>query len=312
MEVATRTLKNFFASTGTSYKVPNADVTFLAVEAKTLLSNEKTLLELTSPIVVVGDLHGHLVDLLHLLQNSGLPPDNKYLFLGDFIDRGPRSIETLCLLFALKIRFPKSIFLLRGNHESFEMAQNNEFGEDCKTKLFPSALMIFAEAFDVMPIAAVIDKKIFCVHGGLSRGFMKLSDIAKIRRPLSLPESGPIADLLWSDPSYTVQEWGPSKRGNTFVWGQKVAHKFMEDNGLTMIVRAHQVVYEGYGFPFPSDKSVVTLYSASTSANGAKNIAAYMVITPGAAPKFVQMAQLARNASLAIYWPEGNAKEMHA
>jgi serine/threonine-protein phosphatase PP1 catalytic subunit len=304
MEVATRTLRNFFSTTGTSYRVPSADATILAVEAKAALESDKTLLDVTSPIVVVGDLHGHLIDLLHVLQNNGLPPEQKYLFLGDFIDRGPQSIETLCLLFALKIRFPKNIFLLRGNHETLEMAENNEFGKECKTRLFPSALVIFAEAFDVIPIAAVVDGTIFCIHGGLSKGFMKLSDIAKIRRPLTLPESGPIADLFWSDPCHRVQEWGPSIRGNTCVWGQKIAHKFMEDNGLTMIVRAHQVVYEGYGFPFPYDRSVVTLYSASTSGKGIKNIAAYMIITPDAPPKYVQMAQLSRSASLPIYWPE--------
>ena len=304
MDVVDRTLKNFFLSTGVSYKIPSSDVTYITIEAKNQLMKDKVLLELTSPIIVVGDLHGFLIDLLHIFKNCALPPDNKFLFLGDYIDRGPSSVETLCLLLALKVKYPKHIYLLRGNHESREMAETNTFGKECAQKLFPSALTLFSEVFDVMPVAAVIDTKIFCIHAGLSKGFMKLSDIKKIRRPFSLPETGPLADLFWSDPAHNVQDWGPSQRGNTFVWGLKVAKQFMEENNLIQIVRAHQVVYEGYGFPFFPDKSVVTIYSASSSANGSKNFAAYIHILPNAPPKYIQLAQLPRSASFGIFWKD--------
>ena len=211
----------------------------LKISIKKISKRKKPLIDnITGKCVIVGDLHGNLHDLIRILNTNGLPPAIKYVFLGDYVDRGRFSMETFCYLAAHKVKYPKHVYLLRGNHESREMAESNTFGKECAQKLFPSALTLFSEVFDVMPVAAVIDTKIFCIHAGLSKGFMKLSDIKKIRRPFSLPETGPLADLFWSDPSHSVQEWGPSQRGNTYVWGLKVAKQFIK------FLHTHESLYE--------------------------------------------------------------------
>lgn len=269
----------FLASTSTKYN--EAEISWLCASVRQIFLQENTLLYLDPPIHICGDLHGQFNDLLRVFQLVGTPPNATFLFLGDYIDRGPQSIEVINLLFALKLRYPKQIFLLRGNHECSEMAQMFGFADECKKKINDTILSEYNDAFESMPLAAVIGEKIFCVHGGLSPSMPLVSDILRIRRPIIIPESGPVADFLWSDPSMATPngEWGPNQRGTTFTWGQNALNKFLNDNKLEMIIRAHQVAFEGFKYPFPADGRVLTIFTSSLYAGEYKNKAAFITIT---------------------------------
>jgi serine/threonine-protein phosphatase PP1 catalytic subunit len=226
-----------------SFSVPQAEA--LCSQAESIFLDEPTLLELSGPIHVCGDIHGQLTDLVRCFQFSGLPPTSRWLFLGDYVDRGPQSVEVLCCLFALKIRYPSDIFLIRGNHETRDMAMDGGFFAECLKKLNDAMWESFCNVFDALPLAAVVNHMYFCVHGGISPKLKTLDQIREIMRPLDCPESGLMMDLLWSDPSPGVQDFSPSSRGATFLWGIKPADDFLSKTGLKMIVRGHQVAVNG-------------------------------------------------------------------
>ena len=253
-----------------------AQVVSLCNAACEVLLQENSLLELSSPIKICGDIHGQLGDLITVLQTGGFSEDSKYLFLGDYVDRGPKSVEVICLLLALKIRFPSNIFLLRGNHESPEMTECFGFADECKEKLGEEVLLNFYDAFDCLPIAALINEHVFCVHGGLSPKLQDISEINNIVRPTAIPDSGILADLLWSDPSADTFEWGPNDRGETYTWGLKIAKQFMDWNDLSRVIRGHQMAQNGINFPFFPDRSVITVFTASNYAGIYDNVAAFV------------------------------------
>ena len=159
------------------------------------------------------------------------------------------------------------------------------------------------DLFESMPVAAVINNEIFCVHAGLSKGFPLISSIEKLRRPLAIPESGEISDLFWSDPSPAIKEWGPSPRGGTVCWGSAAAHAFMSANSIKTIVRAHQVVRDGVGFPFAPDRSVVTVYSASKGAAG-PNTAGFLKVDENGALKNSKLPAVSPDAYMLVYWAD--------
>jgi serine/threonine-protein phosphatase PP1 catalytic subunit len=235
-------------------------------------------LELEQPIKICGDIHGQYSDLLRVFEMGGLPPASKYLFLGDYVDRGDQSVEVILLLFALKLRFPNHIYLLRGNHESPEMTESFGFADECKHKLSHAMWSVFLNVFQCLPIAAVISDSVFCIHGGISPHLRSLDDIAAIKRPVSIPDEGLLADLLWSDPSNAVREWGPNDRGSTITWGRQAATQFLTQTGLRCIVRGHQMAMEGFEFPLRPLKSVVTVFTASKYAGEYRNKAAIMSV----------------------------------
>jgi serine/threonine-protein phosphatase PP1 catalytic subunit len=179
------------------------------------------LIELEAPLKVCGilfffhfkgDVHGQYYDLLRLFEYGGFPPESNYLFLGDYVDRGSQSIETIILLFSYKIKYPENFFLLRGNHECAAINKIYGFFDECKRRYSPKLWKLFTEAFNCMPIAALIDEKIFCMHGGLSPDLDSLDLIKKINRPTDIPESGLMCDLLWSDPDESVEGKNKNKK----------------------------------------------------------------------------------------------------
>ncbi|OHT07769.1 protein phosphatase-2B [Tritrichomonas foetus] len=258
--------------------VSSTEAQWLCLKIRPLLLAEPSLLVISGPINIVGDIHGQIHDLVQIIHTVGLPPYAKWLFLGDYVDRGKNSVEVICLLFALKMKFPSQIYLIRGNHESRDMTEIFGFADECRQKLNISIWSLFCATFDALPIAAVVNFRILCVHGGISPDLASIKQIADISRPCDIPQSGFVTDLMWSDPLAETREYADSIRGSTVTWGLEPAKRFMKANKLTMIVRGHQVAFQGFEFPFFPNKSVVTVFSASNYDPAIKNKAGYMIV----------------------------------
>ena len=248
----------------TAIKVDFNDLLWLCNASIPVLKNDDILLNLSAPISVIGDLHGQFYDLLQYLEKTGEPPKCKILFLGDYVDRGYNSIETFTLLLALKIKYPNYIWLLRGNHETPEISRLYGFYAECSSKYDESLWAKFNEVFKYLPLAAVISERIFCVHGGLSPRLRDLNQISSLQRPLSVPDSGLLCDLLWADPSADHRGFRESERGTSFTFGDDVVDDFLEKNDFDLVCRAHQVVSQGFEFPYlgMNKQTLLTVFSA--------------------------------------------------
>jgi serine/threonine-protein phosphatase PP1 catalytic subunit len=251
-----------------------------------VFESSPNVVHVASPVHISGDLHGQLSDLISILRLAGVPPSHRLLFLGDYVDRGKNSVEVMALLFCLKLRFPEEVTLLRGNHECREVTRHYGFSGECKSKYGKHTYRQFCQVFDKMPVCAVVDDRVFCVHGGIAPGAMSLEAINEIERFGEIPEEGPLCDLLGSDPDPSLEEWGPSERGAAVCWGLASARKFLSKNGLEMIVRGHEIADDGYEFPFEPERCVVTVFSASCSPDEFTNKGCFMTIENGAPPKF--------------------------
>ena len=237
---------------------------------------QPVFLELESPISILGDIHGQYSDLLRLFEYGGYPPKSNYLFLGDYVDRGKQSIETISLLMSYKIKYPENFFLLRGNHEAEIVNRLYGFYDECRRRYSIKLWKQFTEMFNWMPVAALIDDKIFCVHGGLSPEMKSIEQLYDIQRPTDVPNSGLLCDILWSDPSPEVEKWGENERGVSFVFSKEVVQQFLDDNCLDLVCRAHQVVEDGY--EFFADQTLVTVFSAPDYCGEYSNCASMMIV----------------------------------
>ena len=201
----------------------------------------QTMRNITKNTTIPGDIHGQYQDLLRLFEYGGYPPSAHYLFLGDYVDRGKQSLETICLLLAYKIRYPSKIFLLRGNHEDAKINRIYGFYDECKRRFNVRLWKIFTDCFNCLPVAALIDGKILCMHGGLSPELENLEQIREIERPTEIPDNGLLCDLLWSDPDQKSEGWSDSDRGISCTFGADVVAEFLDKNDLDLICRGHQV-----------------------------------------------------------------------
>ena len=255
------------------------DLICLFQKASDVLFQEGTLLTLDAPITVCGDVHGQFYDVLKLFSIGGDPADVNYLFLGDYVDRGYYSIETFALLLAYKVKYPTRFFMLRGNHECRQVNKMYGFYEEIISRFgHPGPYKLCNEIFDLLPICAVIEGKIFCVHGGLSYDISALEQIPLFDRKAEIPNSGPISDLCWSDPADDgLEEWALNPRGAGYVFGPKPAKEFLHNNKLKLIARAHQLAMEGYNYHF-GEKEVVTVWSAPNYMYRSDNKASVMKV----------------------------------
>ncbi|KTG47938.1 hypothetical protein cypCar_00000367 [Cyprinus carpio] len=245
---------------GKIVQMTEAEVRGLCIKSREIFLSQPILLELEAPLKICGDIHGQYTDLLRLFEYGGFPPEANYLFLGDYVDRGKQSLETICLLLAYKIKYPENFFLLRGNHECASINRIYGFYDECKRRFNIKLWKTFTDCFNCLPIAAIIDEKIFCCHGGLSPDLQSMEQIRRIMRPTDVPDTGLLCDLLWSDPDKDVQGWGENDRGVSFTFGADVVSKFLNRHDLDLICRAHQVVEDGY--EFFAKRQLVTLFSA--------------------------------------------------
>ncbi|RDX59034.1 hypothetical protein CR513_61919, partial [Mucuna pruriens] len=245
---------------GKQVQLSESEIRQLCVNARQLFLSQPILVELRAPIRVCGDIHGQYQDLLRLFEYGGYPPAANYLFLGDYVDRGKQSLETICLLLAYKIRYPDKISLLRGNHEEAKINRIYGFYDECKRRFNVRLWKIFTDCFNCLPVAALVDEKILCMHGGLSPDLQNLNQIREIQRPTEIPDSGLLCDLLWSDPDPSIEGWAESDRGVSCTFGPDVVADFLDKNDLDLICRGHQVVEDGY--EFFAKRRLVTIFSA--------------------------------------------------
>ncbi|KAG6813807.1 hypothetical protein H0H92_007219 [Tricholoma furcatifolium] len=238
----------------------NNEITAICLAARDVFLSQPTLVELSPPVKIVGDVHGQYSDLIRLFEMCGFPPAANYLFLGDYVDRGKQSLETILLLLCYKIKYPENFFLLRGNHECANVTRVYGFYDECKRRCNIKTWKTFIDVFNCLPIAAIVASKIFCVHGGLSPSLHSMDDIKRITRPTDVPDFGLLNDLLWSDPSDTALDWEDNERGVSYCFGKAIINEFLVRYDMDLICRAHMVVEDGY--EFWNDRTLVTVFSA--------------------------------------------------
>ena len=226
---------------GKQVNLSENEVKALIHKAREIFMSQPIFLELEAPINICGDIHGQYFDLLRIFEHAGFPEDHNYLFLGDYVDRGKQSIETICLLMAFKIKYPENFFILRGNHETSSINRIYGFYDECKRRYSIRIWKLFGECFNCMPLAAIVEDKILCMHGGLSKELDDFEQIVKQTRPLEIPDQGLLCDILWSDPDKNVVGWGENERGVSVTFGIDIVKDFLEKHDLDFICRAHQV-----------------------------------------------------------------------
>ena len=252
------------------------EIKFLIEKSLTIIKEQKMLVELEAPLHVCGDIHGQYYDLLRIFEHCGYPGEYNYLFLGDYVDRGKQSLETICLLLCYKIKYPEKVTLLRGNHESSVTNRIYGFYDECKRRYNVKLWKSFTDLFNCLPVAALIDDKILCMHGGLSPDLKNIQNIQDISRPTDIPDQGLLCDLLWSDPDKDAVEYDENDRGVSVIFGEKVVTDFNKKNDLDLIIRAHQVVDDGY--EFFANRQLITIFSAPNYCGEFDNSAGIMII----------------------------------
>ncbi|KAL8028973.1 hypothetical protein ABFX02_14G197700 [Erythranthe guttata] len=262
----------------------------LCYAAEQIFMHESTVLQLKAPIKVFGDLHGQFGDLMRLFDEYGFPSTAgdityiDYLFLGDYVDRGQHSLETITLLLALKIEYPDNVHLIRGNHEAADINALFGFRIECIERMGESdgiwAWTRFNQLFNYLPLAALIEKKIICMHGGIGRSINSVEQIEKLERPITM-DAGSIVlmDLLWSDPTEndSIEGLRPNARGPGLVtFGPDRVTDFCKRNKLQLIIRAHECVMDG--FERFAQGQLITLFSATNYCGTANNAGAILVV----------------------------------
>ena len=271
VEIATKKSSQF-----TLPQFSEAAVAHICRDAVTVFASQPTLLELSSPITVVGDIHGHILDLIRIFQTCGYPPKTRYLFLGDLIDRGEFSVETILLLFILKVRYPDSVFILRGNHEFQNSAEQFGFLHEVTTCYGRPMFDTFMQAFSWLPLAAILDKRSLCIHGGVGATLSTAGQIRLMSRPILTLESEVLSGMLWSDPTDETDGFLASGRGAGSKFGRSALFEVLVASRLMRLIRGHEFKQEGFEKMF--DGHCVTVFSASNYCGMRRNRAAVLVV----------------------------------
>lgn len=236
-------------------------------------------INLDTPLYILGDIYGQYGDLLRIFNVLGHPPAQRYLFLGNYVDRGNRNVETITLLFAYKLRFPHSIFLLRGNHECEQVSRHFGFYDECSKRFSRRLWKAVVSTFDYMPVAAFIEDKIFCVHSGLSPGIhysgistqaeLKEYMVKVIPRPTEVSSNVLVTHFLWSDPDSEIKLWEQNPTGMGYLYGPEVVSDFCDRFKLQQIIRSNELIENGY--EFFSERRLLTIFSAPNYCGAFRN-----------------------------------------
>ncbi|GJZ07676.1 serine/threonine-protein phosphatase PP2A-2 catalytic subunit [Tanacetum coccineum] len=238
------------------------EVKTLCEKAKEILMNESNVQPVRSPVTICGDIHGQFHDLAELFRIGGKCPDTNYLFMGDYVDRGYYSVETVTI------------------------TQVYGFYDECLRKYGNANVWkTFTDLFDYFPLTALVESEIFCLHGGLSPSIETLDSIRNFDRVQEVPHEGPMCDLLWSDPDDRCG-WGISPRGAGYTFGQDISEQFNHTNSLKLIARAHQLVMEG--FNWGHEQKVVTIFSAPNYCYRCGNMASILEVDDCKGHTFIQ------------------------
>ncbi|KAK4380257.1 hypothetical protein RND71_002119 [Anisodus tanguticus] len=238
------------------------EVRGLCEKAKEILMEESNVQPVKSPVTICGDIHGQFHDLAELFRIGGKCPDTNYLFMGDYVDRGYYSVETVTI------------------------TQVYGFYDECLRKYGNANVWkTFTDLFDYFPLTALVESEIFCLHGGLSPSIETLDNIRNFDRVQEVPHEGAMCDLLWSDPDDRCG-WGISPRGAGYTFGQDISEQFNHTNNLKLIARAHQLVMEG--FNWAHDQKVVTIFSAPNYCYRCGNMASILEVDDSRDRTFIQ------------------------
>eukprot|EP00299_Pterocystis_sp_00344_P019558 c9687_g1_i2.p1 GENE.c9687_g1_i2~~c9687_g1_i2.p1 ORF type:complete len:316 (-),score=66.65 c9687_g1_i2:95-1042(-) len=259
--------------------ISEREILLLCANLKVILMEESNVVHITPPVTIVGDIHGHFDDLLEIFRIEGQPPETNFLFLGNYVNWGAHSLETVLLLLTLKFKYTYRMVLLRGNHESRLMTNTYGLYSECLSK-FGSARVwqSLTDLFDFLTLSALIEQApspIFCVHGGLPTTITTLDQIRVLERFREVPSSGPMTDMLWSDPVESSMVT-PSARGLGQLFGMPTVVGFCQTNSLARVVRGHQLVMEGYQSLFKGQ--LCTIWSAPNFRGVTGNIGAVLEV----------------------------------
>ncbi|KAJ3025462.1 UNVERIFIED_CONTAM: hypothetical protein HDU68_007122 [Siphonaria sp. JEL0065] len=211
--------------------VPESDLIEIIETAMHSFAAEPMLLKLTAPFYVISDVHGQLFDLLRHFKNNGYPPSSRYLILGDIVDRGDHSIESIILLFALKLRYPDKVYITRVQPLERNSQQSVWLLRRMHKKVQCEALETIHRLFQLRRYRLKSMESFWRAMAGY-RDLQKLSQIDEIVRPLEIPDTGIMCDILWSDPkkfnieddpgSGVFKRWGANDRGTSWVFGENL------------------------------------------------------------------------------------------
>ena len=270
----------------------------LLISAKRYFESLPSLMQISIPttspsadsnprITVCGDTHGQFYDVMNIFKINGYPSSlNPYLFNGDFVDRGSFSVEVILTYLLFKFACPDGIYLTRGNHETKNMNKIYGFEGEVKHKYDDKIFDLFLEVFCQLPLAAVIENKVFVTHGGLpTEKNVSLDDISKIKRGTEPKDTGLMSDLLWSDPQPFPGK-SPSKRGVGYAFGPDITEAFLDYNNLKLLVRSHEVKDEGYLVEHGG--KTITVFSAPNYCDSMGNKGAFIHFEASCEPKFTQ------------------------
>ncbi|KAK5969284.1 Serine/threonine-protein phosphatase [Trichostrongylus colubriformis] len=260
-------------------------------DAKSSLEPQPATLEIDAPIVIFGDIHGQLRDLLRFFTIVGPPPQNKILFLGDYVDRCKKSFEVIMLLLCYRIKFPHLIHLLRGNHECSKMNRLYGFYEELRRKRCIYMWKKFQEVFNEMPLCAVVSSRLLCMHGGISPEIQNWDSLVTLQKPKTprACDDGIAVDLMWSDPSTdscTGFQFNAT-RATSYIFGGDTIANICDMLDISMVVRAHEVVRGGHQFMY--DRKLVTIFSAPNYCGTDGNAASVMKVSRRLEVSFVTL-----------------------
>ncbi|VIO98287.1 Uncharacterized protein BM_BM4558 [Brugia malayi] len=268
-------------------KITLEEILALMSTAGLIMMEEGSLVEVEVPIKVVGDIHGQYEDMHKLFGIIGKVPEVKMIFLGDYIDRGPQSIETIIYLLCLKVKYRDRIFLLRGNHETPAVNRIYGFYNECALKYGVGLWWDFQSFFNRMPMAGLISKRVLCMHGGLSPHLTSLEQIRQIKRPCEPLDRGLLIDLVWSDPTNKGDGWFYSPRGLSYSFGKGALLAACKLLKIDLVIRAHQVVQDGYELMV--GEKLITIFSAPNYAGLFNNAGAVVCIDDDLQVTFQQL-----------------------